>query len=266
MQKLNIKASIFTKGHVLGDNNLARKYFSHKGINSALDLCERIKALDASILLGFNSISASIQDRMVGNIQGYTAKRNKALENLIKSGFNKEKPTRLALILAPLTKENYDEAFWMYIFARSINALPFITTPMVSGRCSNNEYLERIKVNEEELIELYVKINKYNIEQGLQTLAQLKKEGISIYAGVHPCNQIACGMYLTLNGTVLRCPGDDVTVFWNVKEKSLKEIWENSENFKRTGTFNCGCPPKEGITLPKNLQSEVLKRLEKEFG
>lgn len=265
LNKMNLTASIFTKGHVLGDDLLAKKYFEEKGINSALELCENVKALNASILLGFNSISAGIQDRMVGNIPEYTVKRNKALENLIQTGFNKENPTRLCLAILPITKENFDELFWVYIFARSINALPLITPPMVSGRCSDDYYLKEISVEEKKLIELYVKIYKWNIENGLQTFEQIKKEGISAYAGIHPCNQIACGMYITLNGTVLRCPGDDVTVFGNVREKSLKEIWENSENFgKWIGTFNCRCPPKHGKTMPENFYMEVMKKLEEE--
>lgn len=265
LQKMDIGASIFTKGHVLADDALAKRYFGRNGINSAKELCAKLRALDVSILLGFNSFNERMQNEMVGNVSWYTEKRNSALENLIEFGFNEKNPTRLALSFVPLIKGNYQEALHLYKFSRSINAYPVIAPPMIGGRCSNKDLLGNIDVSDEKKIELYYKIYKYNILAGLQTFEQIKEEGISNYAGGHVCNQIACGMYLTTNGTVLRCAGDDVTVFGNVREKSLKEIWENSENFKRQGIFNCGCPPKEGITLPKNLQNEVLKRLEKEF-
>lgn len=265
LKRMKIKVSIFTKGHVLGDDFLARKYFRKEGINSAKELCKKLKELDVSILLGFNSFSRQVQTYMVGNAKNYTKKRNTALANLLELGFNKKNLTRLALAVVPLTKENYNEAFSLYVFAREMNAIPIITPAMVSGRCSNKEYLKSTDVSDEKKIELYTKIYKYNIEQGLQSLEEIKKEGISCYAGIDPCNQIACGMYLTLNGTVLRCPGDDVTVLGDVHRQSLREIWENSENFKRAGTFNCGCPPKEGKTIPVQLYSEVIKNLEKEF-
>ncbi len=116
---------------------------------------------------------------------------------------------------------------------------------------------------------MYTEIYRFNIEKGIQTLEQIKEEGVSSYAGGHPCNQVACGMYLTLTGTVLRCPGDDTTVFgsvWkdgHVGKESLKDIWLKSENYGRSGTFNCGCPPKWGKSIPYNLFTEVVIRLEK---
>ena len=112
------------------------------------------------------------------------------------------------------------------------------------------------------LIELYRKIYAWNIKNGLQTLDGLKRDGVSAYAGEFPCQQVGCGVYVTLDGTVLRCPGDDVTVFGNVREKPLKDIWEGSENYARAGTYNCKCPPKDSVTIPSNLYTEVIRRLE----
>ncbi len=112
---------------------------------------------------------------------------------------------------------------------------------------------------------IYSKIYKFNIERGVQTLNQIEKEGVSAYAGVHPCTQVACGMYITLTGMVLRCPGDDVTEFGSVWDKSVEEIWKNSENFKRAGTYNCKCPPKQGKSIPNGFYDKVLKRLKKNY-
>ncbi|MDD5162868.1 MAG: radical SAM protein [Candidatus ainarchaeum sp.] len=262
LKKSNVTPLIFTKGHVIGDDSLVKKYYSQYGLETGTALIEELKKVNASILLGFNSFDTEIQDKMVGGIKGYTLKRNRALELLAEAGFNKN-PVRIALIATPITKTNYSEIFEIYSWARQRN-LYIVTTPtMISGRCSRGAAWKKITPSKKELVDLYAKIYKFNIEKGIQTLEQIKEEGISAYAGVHPCNQVACGMYVTLTGTVLRCPGDDTTVLGNVRQESLKEIWEKSENYKRAGMFNCGCPPKQGKSIPKNFYSDVLKKLQK---
>lgn len=256
LHTMEIKPLIFTKGHVIGDNALSQKYF---GL-SPEKLVERLKEYGARIMLGFNSFDTAKQDKMVGNVEGYTLKRNNALELLVNAGFNKPNPTHLALALNPVTNENYAEIFAMYTFARERNMYAIVCPTMVSGKCTNNAW-KKITPSAEKLVELYTKIYRWNIEKGLQTLEQIKEEGIAAYAGGAPCNQVACGMYVTSRGIVLRCPGDDVTVFGDIREKPLKEIWVNSENYKRAGTFNCGCPPKDGLSIPSELYSKVIGNL-----
>ena len=258
LKSIDVIPLIFTKGHIIGDDKLAKKFNSHYGINNGTELIEELDKVNASILLGFNSMDNSIQNKMVGNIEGYTQKRDLALLRLVEAGFNKTNPTRISLIITPVIKGNYDEIFDIYKWGKERNLYPITTSTMVGGR--GNKWCE-ITPSEEKLIELYTKIYKFNLERGIQTIEQLENEKISSYAGSHPCNQTACGMYVTLSGKVLRCPGDDVTIFGNIFEKSLEEIWINSENFKRSGTFNCGCPPKIGKSIPSSLFQEVLKRI-----
>lgn len=263
LKKMNITPQIFTKGHVIGDDSLAKKWHSSQGIETGEQLVEELKKVDASILLGFNSFETEKQDAMVGGIKGYTLKRNRALELLAEAELNRKNPTRICLAANPVTKQNIDEIFEIYKWARVRNLYTIICPTMVSGRCSRKEAWEKINPSKEQLVRLYTKIYRFNIEKGIQSLEQIEHEGVSAYAGVHPCNQVACGMYVTLSGTVLRCPGDDTTVFGNIWETPLKDIWKGSENFKRAGTFNCFCPPKEGKTIPKEFYSEVLERLKK---
>jgi len=266
LKKMEIKSLIFTKGHVIGDDKLAKKYFGHKGIRNSKQLVNKLKELKVSIFLGFNSFDIDRQDEMVGGVKGYALKRNKALELLAKAGFNKTNPTRLCLAINPVTKDNYDEIFEMYKWARVRNIHTIVTPTMVAGRASDPEFQKKITPSRENLIQLFVKIYKFNIEKDLQTLDELRRDGIASYAGVAPCNQVACGMYVRLDGIILRCPGDDVTIFGNARKEPLEKIWKRSENFRRAGTYNCYCPPKDGKTIPKDFYSEVLKRLEKEFG
>ena len=266
LKSLEIKPLIFTKGHVIGDDALARKYFGHMGVSGSEELVRKLAETGARILLGFRHFDTEKEDMSVGNVQGYSLKRNRALELLADAGFNRHSPTHLCLATNPVTRSNLDEVFEIYTWARERNLYPIVTPAMVSGRCSRKGYRDAITPAPEELMELYTKIYRWNIERGIQTLAQIMEDGISSYAGATPCHQVACGVYVTLDGTVLRCPGDDVTVFGNVREQSLKEIWEGSENHQRSGTYNCHCPPKDGRTIPLEFYSSVLEGLESEHG
>jgi MoaA/NifB/PqqE/SkfB family radical SAM enzyme len=261
LKKLNITTSIFTKGHVIGDDNLVNKYYSDYGISTGKELVEELKKVNASILLGFNSFDTETQDKMVGGIKGYTIKRNRALELLVEAGFNKHNPTHLCLASNPITNDNYDDIFEIYRWGRVRNLYVIVCPTMISGRCAKMESWKKITPSSKRLTDLYTKIYKFNIEKGIQTLRQIEEEGISSYAGGNPCNQIACGMYITLTGTVLRCPGDDTTVFGSIWKEPLKDIWLKSENYGKAGTFNCGCPPKYGKSIPHNLFTETMKRL-----
>lgn len=249
---------IFTKGHVIGDDVLAMRYNHRYHIDSGVELVEELNRVNASIILGFNSFDTELQEKMVGGIQGYVEKRNTALIRLIEGGLNQSNPTRLCIGSNPVTLENYDEIFNIYQWGRERNIYVIVTPTMVGGKACD---WQKITPSKEKLVDLYTKIYKFNLGRGIQTIKQLKKEGVSPYAGAHPCNQIACGMYVTLSGKVLRCPGNDTTIFGSIFEKNLEEIWLNSENFKRSGTFNCGCPPKIGKSIPNNLFNEVIKRV-----
>ncbi len=87
----------------------------------------------------------------------------------------------------------------------------------------------------------------------------MEREGVSPYAGVRPCQQVGHGMFVRRDGLALRCPGDDVSVQGNLKEKNLAEIWAGSENLRRfAGMMNVGCPPKCGKTIPERFFEKVL--------
>ena len=256
---------VFTNGTVLGDDLLARKYFSHIGIDNSKQLVGKIKELDVSIMLKYNSSEDDVQNKLVGCTNGYNYSyyRNIALKNLIDFGFNDKNynPTRLALAVNPITQENISEAFEIYKWARLQNIYAIVTPTMISGRAGGNGWHKSLP-SKEEIIKLYTKINDFNISVGISSIEQLKNDGISAYAGGHPCNQVACGLYISLNGTVLSCPGDDTKVEGNIWENSVKEIWNNSQNrLKRSGRFNCNCIAKDGKSIPKSLYVHVLSQL-----
>jgi len=265
MTQRNIGVAVFTKGQALGSDEEAIKFNKTYGINSAQELCERLFKLKVSFMLSFQSFDTEKQDRLVGNIKGHALVRNQALINLVNAGFTKTNPTRLALELGPIVKENYDEIFDLYVYARRRNMYLIPNFLMVSGKQIDKEFLKKYDLSKKQKYDLFMKIYFWNIENGIQTINQIKKEGISCMPGIHPCNQVACGLYITAKGNVVGCPGFTETE-GNVRNKTIKDIWEKSQNRRlRAGIFNCKCPPKDGITIPVQLYEQVLKELELKY-
>ncbi|MDD5043677.1 MAG: radical SAM protein [Patescibacteria group bacterium] len=261
MTERNIGVAVFTKGQVLGNDEEAKKFYRAYGIKSAQELCNELSKLKVSFMLSFQSFDTDKQDGLVGNIKNHSFVRNQALINLVNAGFTKSNPTRLALELGPITKENYDEIFDLYVYARRRNIYLIPNFLMTSGKQIDKEFLKRYDLSEKQKYDLFIKIYSWNIENGIQTIEQIKREGISCMPGIHPCNQIACGLYVTANGNVVGCPGF-TEIEGNVKKEKLKDIWERSQNYKvRKGIFNCKCPPKDDVVIPCSLYQKVLDKL-----
>jgi MoaA/NifB/PqqE/SkfB family radical SAM enzyme len=251
---------IFTKGHILGDDVMVARYFGEHGIFTGEHLAKELDRCNVSIMLGFNSFDDAIQAKMVGRKPDYIHVRNRALYHLVNAGFTDTNPTRLALAANPITIWNYDEAFEIYKWGRLRNMYVVITPTMISGRAKERTWVA-VTPSREKLVALYSQIYRFNLATNLQTPEQIMTEGISPYAGGHPCNQVSTGMYVTLNGVVLSCPGSEESVEGNVWQRPLREIWFNSKNFQRAGKFNCGCIAKDGKSIPDNFYPQVLEQL-----
>jgi len=255
----NIISMQFTKGQVIGDDLKVKEYFGQYGIFTGKELVEELYKNDVSITLGFNSFDDKIQGKMVGKGKEFIHIRNRALKLLVDAGFNKTNPTRLGLGLNPVTNWNINEAFDIYKWGRLRNLYVVATPTMVSGRAGDNSW-KYITPPTEDIIELYRKINQFNIDTNLQKKEFILENGVSSYAGGHVCNQVACGLYITLNGVVLRCPGSDIAIEGNIWENSLTEIWNNSLNKNElSGQYNCRCIAKDGKSIPNKLYKKVLE-------
>jgi MoaA/NifB/PqqE/SkfB family radical SAM enzyme len=282
LSEMGVGASVFTKGHVIGDDDLAKKFNSHYGINSGKDLAKKLKELDVSILLGFNSFNQEVQDSYVGlnksPLVEYTQLRDKALVNLVEAGLNDYVPgkaTRLAIISAPIKPENMSEIKEIYTWGRKRNIYALSCPSTISG--NGIDETQRVKEHQDyvsNLLSFYTEIYVWNIENNLQTIDQFKEEGVSLYPGNHPCTQTAVGMYLTLSGKVIRCPGraDKQSTFTEDirSEESLKSVWVNSENYKRASGkipspekngLNYCCPARDGFSLPNDFYSQIKERV-----
>ncbi len=277
---LNIVTAIFTKGHIIGDDNKVSEYYSNHGFTNSNSLFKFLKEKNVSILLGFNSFNEDLQADYIGakteletNI--YIRSRNRALELSIEYGFNEviNNKTRLALICAPIKPENINEVLDIYKFGRSQNIYPLSCPTALSGLGK----IEYVRTNElmdsevyiEKLKSLYIDIYSWGIENGYLLIEDIQKYGISLYAGGHPCNQVAAGMYITLNGKVARCPGrddDDFMIENDVRTKPLKEIWINSKNYQlaaQEGRFNFRCIARDGHLFknPSKFYGDIEKAI-----
>ncbi|MBI2661973.1 radical SAM protein [Candidatus Woesearchaeota archaeon] len=279
MTERDIGVAVFTKGQVLGDDEKARTFNKRDGIGSAEELCKAFYDLKVSFMLGFHSFDTEIQDRKVQH-KGYTLIRNRALENLVQAGFTVSNPPRLAFCNAPVVRETYADAFDIYVYARKRNIYPITAVEMTSGKQLGFEtgfwayirslfgfgsYVRRVDITKRQKVKLWTKIYSWNIEHGLQTLKQIREEGISCLPGGHPCNQLRAGLYVTAKGNVIGCPGF-TNIQGNVRQQSLREIWERSSSrVIAAERFNTGCPPKEGKTIPADLYTIVLQNLEEKY-
>lgn len=257
----DIGLSVFTKAHVLGDDGFVRRLYGEQGIQDGMRLCSEFYNLKTSFLVSFQSTDPDVQDRLVGNVPGYTLKRNLGLERLAEVGFNKSVPTRLAICANPIMPENLPGLFEIYVYGRERNILPVNAALMVSGKQINSDFLSQHDVSAQEKEDLFVRTYNYNLSHGFSTKEQLRKQGVSCMPGIHTCNQIAVGVYLTLNGTVVRCPGDHGDPLGSVHDEPISKIWHRHRDWAFKSQFNCFCPFKDGITLPTGLHDRVLRRV-----
>jgi hypothetical protein len=89
---------------------------------------------------------------------------------------------------------------------------------------------------------------------------------VASYVGARPCQQVAVALFLRRDGLAFRCPGDDVSIQGHLRQSSLSEIWQNSENLRvHSGKINVGCPPKLGKTFPEGFFDKVLGQLREAF-
>jgi MoaA/NifB/PqqE/SkfB family radical SAM enzyme len=277
-----VHIGIFTKGALLGSDELAQKYHGM----TAKELADKLASYEnVSLLFSFQTFEDKMLEGLVTSrdehgsiigLKGYPDIRKKALENLFSSKFYKDGVTeRLCMLNAPILPETIDEAFAIYKFFID-RGTPIVMTPsMVSGK--GKECVQR--ANESaiggqnswftKLEDLYSKIYAFNISKGIQNLDRIQEEGIASYVGADPCNQVALGLYVRINGIVQMCPGrfDKETVYGNLFEEPLASIWARSPNremgFKDPHNLvNNRCPAKDGYAFPPGFYDRVMAKLE----
>jgi len=250
--KLGITPVLFTAGHVIGDDNLAKKYHGITG----KEMVKRLDQLGVSVMIKVNSFDPAIQDNIVG-VPGYSKKRDEGLRRLIKGGLNQYNPTRLGLEVA-MMKTKSGELFEIYKLKEALNLYIDLDPFMPCGCTKTTEKSKPFDITLQEKLNLYKKIYKFNLERGIPF------RGPSPYAGGQECSQLAYGLYINARGKVFACPAAH-KLLGDVRKTSLKEIWEtNPTKDKFLGCLSHGCPYREsaGVLYP-GWEKNIMERLEK---
>jgi MoaA/NifB/PqqE/SkfB family radical SAM enzyme len=205
------------------------------------DFCSRLFDTGATIVLKVNSLeNKEYQNAVVAGPTGrkplqrheyYFDKRNKAIENLISTGFNKNNPTRLAF--DTICQENLEEIPRIHRYARDNNIFVLFVNYLPSGR--STEVMENAITGEQQAL-VFKELARIDSEE-----YALVHRACFPYAGGVPCTIRGLGLYVKIGGKVLDCPGESEEI-GNLKESSLKELWEKCKHIR--GSFDGGCLPR----------------------
>lgn len=208
--KLKIVSVVYTNGTMI--NKIAAK---------------RLFKLKTSIVLKFNSFNSKTQDKMVG-IRGYNVKASNALNELIKVGFDKESPTRLAIDCVA-TKLNKNEVIKVFKFCRKNNI-----SPQFSGLIPHGEALERkLVLNKKDYVKLYNRAKLFDKRKGLEYPYKLP------FMGGFQCKQIKYGIYIDIEGNVWECNAGGLYL-GNIRMFKLKDLWLSKKAIKFRENWTCG--------------------------
>ena len=168
-----------------------------------------------SLMIKYNSSDSKIQDELV-NVDGYTKRRNKNIESLLKKGFNKD--FRLGLV-SSIMNVNYEEIPKIFRYCRNNNIIPDFDTVLEQGRgatCGLNKEDKKIK----EMFEQLQKIDKeeYGISWEISP---------TYVAGC--CDRYKKHLYVTRFGDVSPCIGASLKgiKLGNIREKTLLDLWDS---------------------------------------
>lgn len=179
---------------------------------------DRLYDLNASVFMKYNSQNPDIQDKIVGK-PGYGVKANKAIELLIKRGFNRSIPTRLAIDMVVTPRnENIEEIKEIFRWCRKNNIHNYIQTLIPEGIADRKS-----KVLEKERADNLIRALQEVDEQEFGLFYEPRRP----MAGGYKCRQVNVGMFVNLFGEVYDCNGLG-RFLGHARSNTIEEIW-NSE-------------------------------------
>ena len=243
---------VFTAGHIIGNDNLAKKIFKKEGVESGEDLISRLEDFRTSVVVKYNTFDDELQNELVAagsSIKDYAKVRDRGLLRLVKRGFNSHTPTRLGVDVL-LLESNYQEAKDIFSAFNRANVFVLMKTPVDCGGTSSEKGYGDLLTGEH-AIEAAKRVYEYCKDAGIPMNPE------SPYFGGPPCSQLNHSMHIGDNGAVKHCPGDKGMIEF-YKPGNLKDIWEKNSN-RRIYAMKTShhCPPRKGYTMPHRF-SEVM--------
>lgn len=209
---------------------------------SDLDFCKRLDDTGATVVLKVNSLFQEEYQNSIlvsGNVTPHTPKfnyfkkRQQALENLIKLGFNSSSPTRMAFDTI-LCRENENEIETLHRFARDNNIFVLLVNFLPSGRSLSGH---TNALSRDEQFAMFKRLAEIDLRE-----YGITQSGRFPYGGSQPCLIRGTGAFIKIGGDVLACPGETSGV-GNIRKEPLSAIWDRLIGVRRE--FDGGCPPRE---------------------
>ncbi len=245
----NLQPVLFTCGDIIGEDDLAEQIHNSSGE----DIVRRLDKFGATVMLKYE---AKEQDALVRR-EGYSKKRDLALERLIKQGFNQHQPTHLGLGIVVLNS-NYDEIPQNYEWAIKNNIYPLLCPLMPIGKAKDESNRSKLGISQRQMINLSVRLYKIARENGISV------ECPADFPGGLLCDISRAGFYIGDTGDIYLCESEERV--GNVRNISLRDAWEEIKRLKDEKYKDCRwsgfCYEKRRLgILPKNFEEEVKKKL-----
>ncbi len=247
---------VFTGGHIIGDDNVARRVYRKDGVKDGTDLANRLNALGSSVIVKYMTFNDDLHTELVapkGKLGNYAVLRDKGLLRLVEAGFNATTPTRLGVDTLVLDS-TYTEARDIFSLFNKYNVFVLMKTPVNCGGTAINGS-NPVALQPEHAVEAAANVYAYCQEEGITMNFE------SPYFGGPPCSQLNHAVHIGDDTTVKPCPGAD-TGMATYKPGNLAQIWQENKARQTYGDQTSHiCPPRHGITMFEDFKERVVAKL-----
>jgi len=243
VKNTGIYTTIFTTADLLTDKTIDR-----------IDNYKNI-----TLLVKYNSNNPEVQDKLVKS-NGYTQRRDAALQRLIDRGYNDGK--RLGIVTS-IMKDNLNEMADLLRYARKNNLIFDADTLIPRGRGGTCG----LQTTNEQTLALLKELQKIDREEFNNTW-----EITGSYIASPPCTRFSNHLYIDKIGKVHPCVSSQGVEVGDIKTQTLNEVWNSPvmkiirdhnyvgkcttcNNYKEKKCFSClgrACDP-------ENMTTEFLK-------
>ncbi len=186
------------------------------------DVARRLYEMKEDLAVKFNSFDENTQDYLAGR-KGTGRKIKKSIKNLLEVGYSSSEDSPQLALETIVCKQNYHEIERFYKFCRENNIIPYVEILTVQGR--GKTYKDELIISPCEAYELFKRLKEYD-----EKVWGITWPLTPPIAGQN-CKRMYYSAYITSTGDVQPCPGVDIPG-GNIREKSLKEIINNSKIFR----------------------------------
>ncbi len=178
---------------------------------------------DIMIIAKQNSLDPQRQNQLCQKSWAYS-KLKKGLDNLIKAGFTRTKPSRLA-IHTIICQQNYNEIPTMWREWRKKNIIPYVQVWVPpSDKERQKEFLEKYYVEPQRVRNLFHKLLKIDEEEFGYTWDPNRTYPIAALG----CSIVLSGIGITPNGNIQTCAYTEHSL-GNIRARSLSDILRSKE-------------------------------------